>query len=322
VDRRVGGTRRILPGRTRRFPTPPGRPPPASHGHLQTQPRPHDQRHPLIPLILTEGEARMSVPASPSSSLGRIVRGTGPGMLLAHGAGGGIQPNYGPILDGLADLYTVVGPDYPGTGRTPRTSQPLTLNGLADDLVAVAVEEGLESFAVNAYSMGGPLAIRAAARHPDRVTALVLTASFAYPNPRMRLAVQMWRELLEAADPGRLAGFLALIGIGAPFLDDFGQNQLDSALRAAAASVPPGTPEHIDLIDQIDVRDDLPKIKVPTLVISTMHDSLVTPSHHRELADGIPGAKLTEIGTGHLPFVERPEEWLTTIRSFLDGVHS
>lgn len=58
-------------------------------------------------------------PMTADSPLGRIVRGTGPGLLLAHGAGGGVQPNFGPILDGLAEHHTVVGPDYPGTGRTP-----------------------------------------------------------------------------------------------------------------------------------------------------------------------------------------------------------
>jgi len=39
----------------------------------------------------------MSTPALPASRLGRITRGAGPGLLLAHGAGGGIEPNFGPI---------------------------------------------------------------------------------------------------------------------------------------------------------------------------------------------------------------------------------
>lgn len=201
-------------------------------------------------------------------------------------------------------------------------SAPLTLDGLADELVATAVEEGLESFAIAGYSMGGPLAIRAATRHPERVTALVLTASFAQPNPRFLLAVRLWQELLRAGELERLAEFLFLIGIGAPALDEIRQDDLDAALKATAATIPSGTPEHLDLIERIDVRNDLPKIHAPTLVISTTYDSLVTPFHHRELADGIQGARQAEIATGHLPFVERPEEWLTLISGFLDGVRS
>ncbi|MCT2594665.1 alpha/beta hydrolase [Streptomyces sp. N2-109] len=257
----------------------------------------------------------------PSSALGRVVRGSGgPGLLLAHGGGGGIDANFGPILDGLSAGRTVVGPDYPGAGRTPRRDEPLTLDGLADELVATAVEEGLETFAVAGYSMGGPLAVRAALRHPERVTALILTASFASPNARMRLAVKMWRDYLEAEDFEGLAEFVTLIGAGAPSLEEIGQAELDASLKAVAATVPPGTLDHLALIDGVDIRDGLSSVAVPTLVISTLHDNLATPFHHRRLADGIPGARWAELASGHLPFVEQPEQWLSLMTDFLDDV--
>ena len=198
---------------------------------------------------------------------------------------------------------------------------PLTLDGLADELVAAAVAEGVESFAITGYSMGAPLAIRAATRYPDRVTALVLTAGFARPNPRFRLAVRIWRELLEAGDLPRLAGFMSLIAVGAPTLDELAQDELDAALAEQAANVPPGTAEHLDLLDRIDVSEDLAGIRVPTLVISTTYDNLVTSFHHRQLADAIPGARFAELATGHVPFAERPAQWLALTRDFLDRVH-
>ncbi|MFD7735530.1 alpha/beta fold hydrolase [Kitasatospora phosalacinea] len=261
----------------------------------------------------------MSVPL-PASRLGRIVRGTGPGLLLAHGAGGGIDANYGPVMDTLAAEHTVIGPDYPGSGRTERSGEPLTLDGLADELVAAAVEEGVNTFAVAGYSLGGPVAVRAATRHPDRVTALVLTAGFARPNPRFLLAAKLWRDLLRTGQLEQLAAYASLIGLSAPALEAIGQDDLDTALRTAAATVPPGTPEHLDLIiDHVDVRADLATLSVPTLVISTTLDQLVTPQHHRELADAIPGAHYAELASGHLPFVEQPAEWGALIRDFLRG---
>ncbi|WP_280342095.1 alpha/beta fold hydrolase [Nocardia abscessus] len=254
----------------------------------------------------------------PTSSLGRVVRGSGPGLLLAHGAGGGIDANYGPIMGTLAAQHTVVGPDYPGTGRTERADAPLTLDALSDELVAAAVEEGVETFAIAGYSLGSPVAIRAATRHPDRVTALVLTAGFAYPNPRLLLAARLWRDLLRAGDLEHLAAFISLIGFSAPALDVIAQDDLDTSIETIAATIPPGTPEHLDLlIDHVDVRADLDALAVPTLVISTTLDQLVTPYHHRQLADAIPGARYVEIATGHLPFIERPEEWAVLIRDFL-----
>ncbi|GAA0917996.1 alpha/beta fold hydrolase [Nonomuraea longicatena] len=250
-----------------------------------------------------------------ASTLTRIVRGEGPGLLLAHGAGGGALPNYGTVLDGLARHHRVVAPDYPGSGSTPRATAPLSLDALADELVATAVEEGLERFAMAGYSLGVPTAIRAAVRHPDRVTALVLTAGFARLNPRMLLALRVWRDLL--GDPDRLAAFMALIAVGAPTLDAMGQDELDRALAESAAGVPPGTADHIDLAEGIDVRADLTRIEVPTLVVSTVYDVLATPAHHREVAAGIPGARLAELPTGHLPFAEAPAEWLALMRDFL-----
>lgn len=256
--------------------------------------------------------------ALPSSSLGRIVRGTGPGLLLAHGAGGGIDANFGPILTSLAAHHTVVGPDYPGTGRTPRAEAPLALDSLADALVATAVEENVDTFAIAGYSLGSPVAIRAATRHPDRVTGLVLTAGFAYPDPRFLLAARLWRDLLRSGDLQQLAAFVSLIGLSAPALEAIGQDELDAALKATTATIPPGTLAHLDLlIDQVDVREELAAITVPTLIISTTLDQLVTPHHHRQLADTIPGAEYAELSTGHLPFVERPEEWSALLLGFL-----
>lgn len=231
-------------------------------------------------------------------------------VLLAHGAGGGIQANYAGLIEDLSADHTVIGLDLPGTGGSPRRAEPLTLDGLADELVAAA--DGHEQFTIVGYSLGTALAIRAATRHADRVSALVLTAPFAQPNPRFTLLVKLWRELLGT---DQLAAFVHLIGLGAPTLDQLSATELAASL---AMTAPPGTPDHLDLIDTLDVRADLARIAVPTLVISTTQDNLVTPYHHREVAQGIEQAQYAELASGHLPFVEAPEEWIGLIRGFLE----
>ncbi|MER7791366.1 alpha/beta fold hydrolase [Streptomyces sp. NPDC097640] len=254
-----------------------------------------------------------------TSPLGRIVRGSGPGLLLAHGGTGGIDANYGPILDGLAERYRVVGPDYPGSGRTPSAEGPLDLDRLADQLVATAVEEGLETFAIAGYSLGGPVALRAATRHPERVTALVLTATFAHPSARMRLLVGDWLRHLRSGDEEATARWGVLTGAGAPYVDRMTAEQLAEAVAGSRGPVPPGAVEQVELVESVDVREDLGRVRVPTLVISTVHDVMATPYHHRQVADGIPGAEFAEIPSGHLPFLEAPAEWLRLIRKFLDA---
>ncbi|RKN37798.1 alpha/beta fold hydrolase [Streptomyces hoynatensis] len=257
-----------------------------------------------------------TTPAFPP--LDRLVRGRGPGLLLAHGATGGIRENYGPLLDALAEHHRVVGPDYPGSGRTPRAGEPLRLDRLADALVAAADAEGLGTFAVLGYSLGGALAVRIAARHPERVTALVLTASFATPSPRMLLLLDEMIDHLTSPDRAAAARWSLLAGAGAPFLDGLPKERLGELLAAFTGPANPGLADQADLVRRTDVAADLPGIRVPTLVISTLHDHLATPHHHRQLAEGIPGAEWAELPSGHLPFIEAPAEWLELITKFLD----
>jgi pimeloyl-ACP methyl ester carboxylesterase len=93
--------------------------------------------------------------------------------------------------------------------------------------------------------------------------------------------------------------------------------QLRETLDFAAATAAHGTPEQADLAGRADVRDDLADIRVPTLVISTTKDFLTSTALHQQLAETIPGAHLTEIDTGHLPMLERTNEWLNLITNFL-----
>ncbi|UMP06360.1 alpha/beta fold hydrolase [Amycolatopsis sp. EV170708-02-1] len=247
-----------------------------------------------------------------------VVRGSGPGLLLAHGAGGSVEGNFGSILDDLAGTHTVVGPDYPGSGATPRSTEPLDLDTVADELVSIALDAGLERFAILGYSLGTAVAVRAATRHPDRVTGLILTAGFAKPDNRLRLALDIWRELLDG-DRRLVAKFATFAATGGQHLNALSPSELEAAIDGLAGFIPEGSPEQVDLVASVDTSAELAAIAVPTLVVATTRDGLVPPAHSRELAAGIPGAELVEIQSGHGIGVEARDEWLGVIQKFLSA---
>lgn len=255
-----------------------------------------------------------------AENFAHVVRGSGPGLLLAHGGGGSVEGNFGTILDDLATTHTVVGADYPGSGATPRAGGPLHLDDLADGLVRAAVDAGVDRFAVLGYSLGTAVAVRIATRHPERVTGLVLTAGFAHPDNRLRLAAQIWRALLDTGDRELTARFLTLVATGRTTLDTMDPAALEAAVAGLAEFLPAGSPEQVDLVASVDTRAELGRIAVPTLVVATAEDLLTGPALSRELAAGIPGAELVEIPAGHGPGVEARDEWLAAVRSLLARV--
>ncbi|MGW0393095.1 alpha/beta fold hydrolase [Streptomyces sp. NPDC003042] len=259
------------------------------------------------------------MPVITTAPYARTVRteSGGPGLLLAHGGGGAVESNFGPILDELAAAYSVVGVDYPGTGGTPRAAEPLELDELADQLVAAADAEGLERFAVLGYSLGGNVAVRVATRYPERVTALVITASFARAGHRLGLITDLWSRLAERGENELLARFLVPLALSEAALESLTSSQVEDLVRDFAASIPPGSGDHAALVKGADLRAELAGIDVPALVIATTEDRLAPLALQRELADALPGARFAELPTGHLPFAERPAEWASLITGFL-----
>ncbi|MEU9115922.1 alpha/beta hydrolase [Streptomyces sp. NPDC048483] len=251
------------------------------------------------------------------------VRGSGPALLLAHGAGGGIEGNFGLVLDDLARDHTVIGPSYPGVGRTPLPDAPLDLDALADALVAAAVERGHERFVVIGESLGCAVAVRAATRHPERVTALALTAGFAVADPVVGGAAQLIAVLGKAGEWRAVARLAVLSCLSERQLTTMSPKDVEAAVDGALAGMPTGMSAHFELITRLDVRDDLEQVRVPTLVAVPTGDRLVLPDSPRRLAAGIAGATTVEIpGGAHILDEADRAEWLGHLRRFLGDLPS
>jgi pimeloyl-ACP methyl ester carboxylesterase len=250
------------------------------------------------------------------AELPHSVTGSGPALVLLHGAGGSIQANYGPIISRLSQRFTVIAPDLPGTGRTPVDIAPLDPADLAARVVATAEAAGQETFRICGYSMGAAIAVAAAARNPERVTALVLTAGFIRLDDGSRARTARWRTLLDGPRD-ELARHVLCMMASENYLARISPAQFAGLAELIALSVPPGAQSHVDLTLAVDLADLLSRITAPTLVIGPTDDRLLAPRLPRDLAAGITGAKFADIAGGHAVSLESADRWATLIIDFL-----
>jgi len=133
--------------------------------------------------------------------------------------------------------------------------------------------------------------------------------------------VDTWRALGRHLPESReLAAYLSLMVGGPEWLDERSADEIEEQLTLFADGLPPGADAQLALFDHIDVRLDLARIAVPTLVVSPLRDLLITPLRSRELADGIPGARLATLECGHAIAAEEPAAWAALIQDFLTSV--
>ncbi|MCX6407539.1 MAG: alpha/beta hydrolase [Propionibacteriales bacterium] len=253
-----------------------------------------------------------------------VCAGRGRPMGLAHGASGDVDANFAPLLDALGDRWSFIGSRYPGTGGSgPVDDLPSVLRPevLADRLVEALDAEGHLRVPVAGVSFGCAVAIETALRHPDRVSALVLTVGFARPDLQLRQMLGTWEEL-AGGPPERLGAFL-LSQLGSPDglaeLDRAGTFASDAL--AAGRGVNKAGLAHLRAATQVDLEDRLAEVRVPTLVVVAGSDRVVLPATTRELAAGIPGAELVEYpAAGHAFTAEEGAVWARDVEAFLGRV--
>lgn len=254
-----------------------------------------------------------------ASSSAVVDRGAGPVVALAHGAGGGVLENFAALVDRAPDLR-FVGPSWPGSGGTPLGAAPLALEDLADRVVAAAVSRGAERFPVVGLSLGAAVAVTAAHRHPEHVSALVLTVGVARSDFRVRTVTETIGALAAAGAHDALAAYVLSVASSDATLRALPPATLEEARIAVRDTMPEGMSAQIDLAGRVDVTDLLPGLAVPTLVVVAGGDRLVPADIAREFS-AIPGARVVDYaGAGHIFTPSEAEEWAVEVTEFLRAV--
>src|SRR5262249_10417253 len=226
-----------------------------------------------------------------------------------------------PSLQGWVEAMTSLGRliffDQPGTGASdPVTSGAMpTLEQWADSITAVLDDLGSSEAVLVAFD--GSLATGAlfAATHPSRTTAPVVLEGYAYASDHTELV----EEVMAAWDAMWGTGeFQHAMNPDMPWNEEI---RAAWARTERLAASPATYALMLPLTTGVDVREILPTVRVPTLVVQHADDPVTTPAMGKDVADQIPGAKYIELpGRNVYHFVE--PDWRASfqeIAQFLTG---
>jgi aminoacrylate hydrolase len=195
--------------------------------------------------------------------------------------------------------FRVVVHDHRGTGRSTHSRIRYSVEQMADDVVRLMDALGIEAAHLVGHSTGGAIGQILALEHPRRLRSLVLSATWAGPDPYFQRLFESRKGVLLSQ------GVDAYVRASALFMTPPAWISANDALlteqhKAALAEAAPVevTASRIDAILRHDRRERLRDIRVPTLVI-VAEDDIITPRFYSdELATRVPGAKLVVLETG------------------------
>lgn len=248
-----------------------------------------------------------------------------PTLLLLHGGPGMDHSSFRPYFDRFADTHQVVYLDHRGNGRSDQRKDPAgwDLDTWADDVVRFCDALDIVRPVVLGNSFGGFVAIRYAARHPEHAAKLVLSSTAA-----RRHTEETARRFEELGGPRARELYEAVFVRGEPFDPDYLTvnmplyNRVPSTFGPRRAWQNLRVQEHFNtsFADGFDLRDDLPKITAPTLVLAGADDPMTPASASEEIMSLLPdGVGRLEVldHCGHGSFRDQPDATEAILRDFL-----
>lgn len=235
--------------------------------------------------------------------------GTGPALVraphwLTHLEHEWTSPIWSPWIQAFSRRFTLVRMDERGCGLSDREVGQISFESWIRDLEAVVDAAGLERFVLFGHSQGGAISIEYAARHPERVTRLVLLGAYARGSLHRGLSAGQLQEL-EAQ--------LKLVELGwgrdepsyrqmfaAQFVPGATLEQLHAMTELQRQSAfPPEVARIIRAFLDIDVQAAAVRVRCPALVLHARHDVRVPFEEGRRLAGLIPGAQFVPLDSAN-----------------------
>lgn len=212
--------------------------------------------------------------------------------------------------------------DGRGFGMSDRDIEDFSLAARVRDLEAVVNAAGLDRFAILGASSGGPIAIAYTAKHPDRVSSLVLGSSFASTS---------WGNEEDLEQNQRLLDFMEVAWGQSPVREMFAAQNLEPTGTAVERAIyagllgrccdGPNVARYFQVLQQVDLREEARQIGIPTLVLHARDDHAVPLEAGKELAAIIPNSRFAVVEGGHREGTASTAETRRLVLDFLAEMH-
>jgi len=251
-------------------------------------------------------------------------------LVFVHGLSG-CWANWLEQLPVLAAEHRVITLDLPGFGYSPMPAEPISISGYARLLDRLLGELGIDAAALVGNSMGGFIAAELAIAFPQRVERLVLISAAgisttAHPGTLRAVPTLHRLERILAASSAWLASKSEAVARRAR-LREAALNVIvrhPSRLPAALAAEQlrgagkPGFMQALEAVVGYDVRERLPEIACPTLIVWGDGDRLISVEDADVFAELIPDSRRVIFeDTGHMAMLERPAAFNALLKDFL-----
>ena len=211
-------------------------------------------------------------------------------------------PVWGPLFRCLSSRHTLIRYDERGNGLSDWNASDLSLEAFVQDMEAVVDATGAERFPIFAISQGGCVAIEYAARHPERVTRLILLNAFAHgwrtwPKPLVS-AAEAIKVLMANAWGANSPAFRQLFAsLMLPSASSQQWDWFDGMQRATTS--PQVAARLFESFGEMDVRPRLAEVRAPTLVLHSRDDQFISPKLGQQVAAGIEGARFVGLSSNN-----------------------
>ena len=253
-----------------------------------------------------------------------------PVAFVIHGGPGADHTSFKPTFSPLSKKMQLVYFDHRGQGRSARGDRSTyTLDNNVEDMEALRQYLGLEKIVVIGASYGGMVALTYASRYPENVSHLIAIVTVADSRflerakqiladrgteEQKAIAQHLWNGTFR--DEDHLREYFQVMGsmYSLTFDPDAPKNSWKRAILSADAI----NEAFGGFLRTYDIRDQLPKIKAPTLVIGARHDWICAPEFSEEIAALIPNSDLRIFeNSGHGVRADEPEALLDAIAGFI-----